>query len=79
LSPADRDRLRQALDPIADSFLRARAEGVHFVLAFAPVKYRAYAPYCEFDPRGDPAGWSLNNLPAWIGDQAAQREFPSWT
>jgi hypothetical protein len=65
LSPADRDRLRQALDPIAESF--------------APVKYRAYAPYCEFDPRGDPAGWSLNTLPAWIGDQAAQREFPSWT
>src|SRR5262249_31930575 len=40
-----------------------RTNGARFLVVFAPTTFRVYKNFVQFDPRGKPLYWVINDLP----------------
>ncbi len=69
--PLDQRRL-SALDDLrgilADTAKRCAEAGAHFVVAFAPDKFRVTRDHLEFEEGAETAGWSVDDLPARLAE-----------
>lgn len=76
LTDQDWREMLPALAVIAESRDKAAEADVHFLLVFAPVKFRVYHDLCRFAPTTDPARWIVNDLPQRIAAWAQEHNLP---
>ncbi len=64
LKPTDRLRLERLRSILAEAHELSRQQGVRFVVAFAPVKYRVHRGLENFEPSTpEMREWPVNDLP----------------
>lgn len=63
LTPAQSNALTVVKASLGELFGMTSASSAHLVVAFAPTKFRALAPFVEATPGSLVGSWSLNDLP----------------
>jgi hypothetical protein len=72
LSEADQAALRDLESILAKAATLSNEAGAHFVLAFAPDKFRACRRSLTFEPHAEAAQWTLSDLPERMAAMAAR-------
>jgi hypothetical protein len=72
LGRKDTNSLEKISGIIAEASNLSRAQGAHFLLAFAPTKFRVYQGLIDFPADSEALNWTVNDLPQRLGQKVKE-------